>query len=267
MNLDEFRTWAELKKLYHEVQWIVPGWLPQGYVTMLAADPGVGKSFLALSVCKSILSGGRFYDGQTLKQTTRFPRVLWVEAEAGEPFHMQRAANMGINPLQMIEPRRCNEDSLTPSLSNARDRETIAAIMAHEDIAIVVVDSLSAATSGVDENSAAAGQAVQWLAEQARNTNKPVLLIHHMNKSTMRIRGTTAPTLADIRGSTAITQHARVVWTLDNPDESQPQLIRLACAKSNIGVKPDPILLQIHNGQIVNRIHAVEPHENAWWKQ
>ncbi len=265
MNLDDYRSWAELGKVYKQVSWVVPQWLPNGYVTMLAADPGVGKSFLALSVCNMILSGGTFFDGYHIKQTQAFPRVLWIEAEAGEPFHMERAKAMGMNPLQIIEPRKSNEEHSTPSLNDSQDRLRISAIMAHDEIAIVVIDSLSAATTGVDENSTSAAEAVKWIAEQAKQHNKPVLLIHHMNKSTMRLRGKSQPTLADLRGSSAIAQFARVVWTLDNPDESQPDIIRLACAKSNIGIKPQPMYLAIKQGNIVSRESAIAYNPQVAW--
>jgi RecA-family ATPase len=228
---------------------------------MLAADPGVGKSLLALSVCQQILTGDSFWDGHYLPKPDpiRLQRVLWVEAEAGEPFHMARAERLGINPLHIIEPRLTNADAGTPSLNNAADRELISDILHHPDVVFAVVDSLSAASAGVDENSSAAGQSVAWLAEQARNTNKPILVIHHMNKSAMRTRGSAPPGLADIRGNTAIAQHARIIWTLDNPDEHHPARIRLACAKSNLAVKPQPQLLEIIDGRILLAAAAVEP--------
>lgn len=271
INLEDFRTWAELKRLYSQVEWIIPQWMPKGYVTMLAADPGVGKSLLALTVCKMIVDGERFFNDFQLPKygVSRMPRVLWVEAESGEPFHMQRAAAINLSPLQIIEPRRTNEPTVTPSLNNEADKETIRLLMQHEDVVFIVIDSLSAATSGTDENSAAAGQTVQWLSEQARNTNKPVLVIHHMNKNSMRARGTNPPVLADIRGTTALTQHARVIWTLDNPSENEPSYLRLACAKSNLSTRPAPIYLTIQSdGRITprNKIEVSDP-VNVWWQQ
>lgn len=252
MDLSKYRTWAELKLRYQAVQWIIPDWLPKGYVTMLAADPGVGKSLMALVVCRAILQGGKIlgYDMPAPPVGT-MPRILWVEAEAGEPFHMERAANLGINPLQMIEPRTSSEESTTPSLANSADREAITAILHHDHVAMCVIDSLSAATSGTDENSSQAGTHMKWLSELARNTSKPILVIHHMNKSGLRTRGSSAPSMADIRGTSAILQHARMIWTLDNPHDDQPAVLRIACAKSNLGVKPEPMYLQHHRGDII----------------
>lgn len=263
IDLDKLNTWSDLRRRYQDVSWLVPGWLPNGYVTMLAADPGVGKSLLALSVCQQILTGDSFWDGHYLPKPDpiRLQRVLWIEAEAGEPFHMARAERLGINPLQIIEPRLTNTEGATPSLTSTADRELISDILHHPDVVFAVVDSLSAASAGVDENSSAAGQSVAWLAEQARNTNKPILVIHHMNKSAMRTRGSAPPGLADIRGSTAISQHARVIWTLDNPSEQEPSIIRLACAKSNLAVKPQPQTLRIVDGRILLHAAAIEPRQ------
>jgi RecA-family ATPase len=254
IDLDSIRTWAELKHYYSEIEWIIPEWLPKGYVTMLAADPGVGKSLLALSLCKIVLSGGRFYNGYYIPEPAKTPmkRILWVEAEAGEPFHMQRASKLGINPLQIIEPRSSALEPSTPSLNSKEDRDLISAILRHPDVSMAVLDSLSAASSGIDENSSQSAIHVKWLSELARDCNKPILVVHHMNKSTLRSRGSAIPTLADIRGSSALLQHARIIWTLDNPKPDDPSIIRLACAKSNLGKRPESILLENSDGRIDN---------------
>jgi len=260
IDLDSIRTWAELKHYYSEISWIIPEWLPSGYVTMLAADPGVGKSLMALSVCKMVLEGGRFFNGSAITKPEAIPmkRILWVEAEAGEPFHMARAANLGINPLQIIEPRISAIEPTTPSLNSKDDRDLISSILHHPDVVMGVLDSLSAASAGVDENSSQSAIHVKWLSELARDCNKPILVIHHMNKSTLRTRGSSPPTLADIRGSSAILQHARVIWTLDNPNQEDASLIRLACAKSNLGKRPDSILLENIDGRIDNFTASLE---------
>ena len=268
-NLDDFRSWAELKTIYREIEWIVPRWLPRGYVTMLAADPGVGKSLLALTVCKMILEGGAFFDGQEISRPSLVPlkRVLWVEAEAGEPFHMSRAEVLNINPLQMIEPRRTGQDFVTPSLSSAEDKATIAELMNHPDVIFGVVDSLSAATSGTDENSSQAGSHMKWLSELSRDSGKTILVIHHMNKSGIRTRGSGSPTLADIRGTSALLQHARMIWTLDNPNPEDPTQLRLSCAKSNLGAKPDSVLLSNVGGVLSGYNASVERYNAPTWYQ
>lgn len=252
IELDNLRSWAQLKRFYSDISWLIPHWLPNGYVTMLAADPGVGKSLLALTIVKVVLEGGKTILGHDIPAPPRIPmkRVLWVEAEAGEPFHMKRAADLGINPLQIIEPRMEGDEHVTPSLTNAADRELISAILMHPDVTMCVVDSLSAATSGTDENSSQAGVHIKWLSELARNSNKPILVIHHMNKSGLRTRGSAPPTLADIRGTSAILQHARMIWTLDNPQPEDPTMLRIACAKSNLGQRPESIMLQNRTGRI-----------------
>jgi len=245
-------TWKDLEAELASIEWLWQSWLPKGVVTMLAADPGVGKSMLALSVCKVILDGGLWFEGVHEHQGNADNFVLWVECESGEPFHILRSKKLGVDTDRVYTMRAIGEDASTPALTSHKDKERLMAIMALPNVPLVVVDSLSGAISGIDENTAEVGKVVQWLSEQAKRFGKSVLLIHHMNKSAMRTRnGESLPSMADVRGSTAVLQHCRVVWALDTPygDDAKP---RLSCIKNNLAPKPHSIPLLIHpDGYIV----------------
>lgn len=251
MNAELF-TWEDLSHELADVTWAWQSWIPNGYVTMLAADPGVGKSMFALSVADKFIRGGAWFNGIGSHEAHQDDMVLWVECEAGEPFHIARANKLGLDTGRVMTMRLHTEEQSTPSLTSLRDRERLSAILRREDVKLCIVDSLSGAISGVDENTAEVGKVVQWLSEQARDSRKPVLLIHHMNKSAMRTRNADQPpSMADLRGSSAIPQHCRVIMALDMPYGDASKL-RLTAMKNNLAPKPNPVSLLIHpDGYII----------------
>jgi len=256
------KTFADLKDIYAEITWTWHNWLPNGFVTMLASDAGVGKSMLALTVAHIVLHGKAWFDGMPYIPDVD-STVLWVECESGEPFHVHRAQSMRTDLTRIAIPYSLDEPNVVPSLSNTNDRERIGVAFADESHRLLVIDSLSGATNS-DENSTDAGKVVQWLAELAKHCNKPVLLIHHMNKHKIHDVNQ-PPSISAIRGSSAIAQHPRVIWTLDNPDPTRPEIVRLAQAKNNLAMRPKYLTLQIEHGRI-----APAPTANIvrdiWWQ-
>lgn len=60
------------------VRYVIPGWLPEG-LTLLVANPKVGKSTLVLQVAMSVASGGDFW-GEQVPQA----HVLMIDLETNE---------------------------------------------------------------------------------------------------------------------------------------------------------------------------------------
>lgn len=257
-DIGSYETLASFAKKLKAVKWLWDGWLAAGTVTMLASAPGTGKSLLALRIADCILSGAPWPDGSPVPSGDvssagqRF--VLWIEAENGEAFHAHRCSQMGIDPSRIILPTPIGGD-VTPDLNDDAFRETIASIARDERVRLIVVDSLSAANRGRDENSSSSADAVQWLSQLARATGKAVLLVHHQNK----IGWGASPSLASVRGSGALVQHCRNVWVLDAPNSAAPEHLRLSCVKSNHGQKPTAIGLEILPGGFLNAAPVPTP--------
>jgi putative DNA primase/helicase len=74
-------TWAALEDGTEAVQWAWPGWLPSGFLTVLASEPGAGKSSLCLRLVACYTAGLPWPDGSPF--TAQPGRVLWCEGEAG----------------------------------------------------------------------------------------------------------------------------------------------------------------------------------------
>ena len=58
--LGKFPSLQELAPSLPEIEWIWPGWIPRGMITLLGSVPGAGKSFLALDLARRVLQGEPF---------------------------------------------------------------------------------------------------------------------------------------------------------------------------------------------------------------
>ena len=45
------------KVIQHDIEWLWPGHIPLGMLTLIAGDPGVGKSFLTLYIAATVSAG------------------------------------------------------------------------------------------------------------------------------------------------------------------------------------------------------------------
>jgi len=68
-------------KIISSVSWIWKEWLVNGFLTIIAAESGQGKSFLALYIASCFLIKNKFPDGSLIKIEDNC-KVLWCEAEA-----------------------------------------------------------------------------------------------------------------------------------------------------------------------------------------
>ena len=65
-----------------DVEWMVNGSIPYGMVTIVLAEPGVGKSaFVFGGPVKSITTGAKFFDGSPGPKKPGY--VLWCDTECG----------------------------------------------------------------------------------------------------------------------------------------------------------------------------------------
>jgi hypothetical protein len=229
-RLDSF---ADAKSALGEIIWDWHGWIPRGYLLLLVAAGGLGKSMLAMRILRNYILGGDFPDGQAYKGGTG--KALWVEAESGQQANVSRAVEMGIPLERIIFPASWDCDI---TIFEERDRLKIEHAARLEDVKVVIVDSLSASNNG-REREAEIIPTVKWMAWLARSTQKPILVTHHLRKA--GIGDSDVVTLDRVRGHTAITQLARIVWALDIPDPTDTGNIRLSVIKSNLSEMPRPL--------------------------
>ncbi len=234
----QISTWEDMAALVSPITWVWENWLPEGVLTILAGEPGSGKSALALRLAACFLRGDPFPDGKNFTNT--MGAIIWCEAEAGQALNLQRANAWGL-PIEKIYTHTA-DPLLDFALTNRAHLDALRRRAELPEVRLVVIDSLSGADSKAEKSSEDAAS-VKSIAELARDVNKPVILTHHLRKRSM-FDGETID-IERLRGSSAIVQTARMVWALDTPDPQAKGWRRLQVVKSNLAAFPEPLGLTV----------------------
>lgn len=235
-------TMRDVVKQVQSVRWLWPQWVPYGMLTLLVADPGKGKSALALgSLARAVVQSTPFLDGSPGLASPH--NVLLIDNESAQQMNAQRITSWRIPPERIC----LLSDDIFTGIDLDLDRDLIALRMRiiEERAPLVLIDSLGTAHHG-DENSAAMGHCMRRLAEVAAETGAAIVVVHHTNKYAF---GEEAD-IESVRGSGAILAMSRSVLILDKPD-LESDVVRLRSVKSNLGPIPDPVGFRISNDGIV----------------
>ncbi|MDI1270598.1 MAG: AAA family ATPase, partial [Polaromonas sp.] len=158
------------------IQWRIKNVLPEQGIAVAYGPSGSGKSFLVLDMLQSLASGREWF-GRKVKQCSVTYIVL--EGEAGlagrVSAHRIQHGSTSMNIRYMVQPFR---------LLDADDiNELVQAIQAAGTGDVVVLDTLSRATPGTDENdSKAMGQIIANAKLLQDLIGGLVLLVHHTGK-------------------------------------------------------------------------------------
>jgi archaellum biogenesis ATPase FlaH len=161
-------------KANSDVDWLVEGLLPEGYLCLLAGQPKEGKTCLASALAEAVAQGASFA-GMPTQQTN----VIWLAQEESPAerylFHKPNPAiqtRFGHFPID----QEANLDYLE--------------YLADEHQAgLIVVDPLIAATSGRSLSSAwNARRSLQGLKNFCSETGITVIALHHMKTGTAKDR-------------------------------------------------------------------------------
>jgi putative DNA primase/helicase len=251
------KSFADMAQMIGPIEWLWPGWLPAGMLTILVGEGGSGKSSLALKICTSVLLGKPWPDKNHYKNAVG--SVLWCEAEAAQAINLSRAAGWGLpmdnillplpNPLEDLKLDDDNHKALFYNKAHL------------DEVKLIVIDSLRGILGRGDENSSDTLSLIKFIAETARDSGKPIILIHHLRKSGLMDNGEI--TLDRVRGSSAIVQTARMVWALDTPDQTQKFNRRLSVIKSNLARFPEEIGMIIDENGVNFGAAPEKPHEET----
>lgn len=209
------------------------GAVPRGQVMILAAPGGVGKTFAGIGACLAVAADGRWlgHFGVTetgsavglFGETSR--EVLWSRLQAvyksmarGAPLDLARAKErLRLLPLAGKASRllEMNGKGATPTphfsalLANLREIE---------DLRLVVVDTLARfGAPDCEVSQTLATDSLTALETIANLPSKPVVMaLHHTSQQSRQQAGAGRDTDATgVRGVTAITDNARVVWMME----------------------------------------------------
>lgn len=141
-----FATAADVRKIMTSIRWHWDGWIPASRILGLASLEGVGKTRLALDLCRRVWHGKPWPDGQAMTLAKGTPS-LWLCADG----HHDEIADMlplfGLPDEAVIFPSPSNDPYTNTCLDDPGTLEQIdAAISIHRPWS-TFVDSLTYATS------------------------------------------------------------------------------------------------------------------------
>jgi KaiC/GvpD/RAD55 family RecA-like ATPase len=210
--------------------WLIPGLLPATGCTILAGDPGIGKSTLAYDCAFSIISGQDFLG----ELPTKKGKVLIV---------------CGDEPLDQLKDKMIDRGyfGLADQWDILYDFDISQAEMLEEKIedlrpTFLIIDSFSSIhqSDSFDENSSQSQKTIRKLNRLAERYNLSILMIHHSNKNKDQ-KG-----VHKLRGSSAIAAAAAAVWMLSGEGDirtfTTPKLRNSEKINYNID-------LNFHNGK------------------
>ena len=173
-----FTAIGELLAHPRPIDWLVRGWLERNTTAALIAEPGRGKSFVALDMACCVALGKPWHGIRT-KQA----RVLFLAGE-GQAAMVRRACAWGI----VYDDLSAAPLHLSSGGVALNDKDALAFIQAEIDAmpeppGLVIVDTLQRGLSG-DENSAEAmGGFVDALDSLRQKYTCTCLVIHHPSKT------------------------------------------------------------------------------------
>jgi hypothetical protein len=252
-------------------RWLVKKLLPETGVALLSGQWSTGKTFMGLHLANCIWTGEPFA-GQKIKR--RGGTLLFAAEAAGDiPTRLhavaRRAGKQNPLPFAWVDavPKLSDPSALVELIAMAREAEMETQQKFGVPLAVILVDTMSAAAGFADENSAADVQPVMdALHKLARATSTLVIAIDHYGKATN----------AGTRGSNAKESSADAVLALEKAGNQHVMTVRKlrsgpAGAKFEYSLEPVSFDVDVDGDEITTCIVKFDPHNqgaappaNAW---
>ena len=226
----------------HEIQWLWPGRIALGRITLLVGRPGEGKSFLTTDMAARVSTGTKWPDGSECPAGS----VIFISAEddPGDTIRPRLDAHKAdvrkvylLSAVRTIDEKGRTRDVLF-TLADVAALES--ALKQHPDCRLIVVDPIgSFLGSGTDAHRDNEVRAVLApVAKLAERYGAAVLVVAHRRKGI----GENADELA--LGSRAFTGIARAVWHLSRDSEDECRRLFVA-GKNNLAPECDGLAFRI----------------------
>lgn len=212
------------------IEWVWPGRIPRGKLTLFQGDPSVGKSFVTLDIAARVSTGRDWPDAPSVDGTPGDVVLLSAEDDIGDTIRPRlEAAGADLNRvLAVAGVRRANRPA-TDAFSLEDDLALLEMqLRACHDPRLVVIDPISAYLGSVDSHTNAdVRRVLAPLAEIASRNGVAVVAVTHLNKSgagRAMYRG---------MGSIAFVAAARIVWSFSKDKDDSSRRLMLP-VKNNI---------------------------------
>jgi energy-coupling factor transporter ATP-binding protein EcfA2 len=215
------------------VRWLWPGHIARGKVTLLAGNPGLGKSQICANLAGIVTTGGRWpSDGMPAEPGA--VAFLTAEDDAADTLAPRlKAAGADLDRCYVLDavrgPDRDGEATFR-GFDLSRDMAALAAtLVGIGDVRLLVIDPISAYLGGADGHRNAEVRALLTpLSAMASQLGAAIVAVSHLNK------GGSADALSRVTGSLAFVATARAAWIVAK-DPKDPARRLFLPAKNNLG--------------------------------
>ena len=232
-RLDKFATLEELDDYLGTVKWLWKNWMPLGFVTLLAGDPGAGKSMAALDWVRVAVTNGNWPTGE--KCDTPNCTAVWVEAESSQQLLNDRSKQLKVPRKLCYLPSFGGDLFGQPDLNDMEHQQQLLNVVKARKPKLIVVDSLGGANAGGENKIEEVRPLMNFLADLARDEDAAVLLIHHFKKPSQQEDMSVA--MYRVRGSGGIIAFSRSIIACEKTKAGAI----LRSIKSNLGPIPPPL--------------------------
>lgn len=211
------------------IQWLIPGVIPKGMITVLASDGGVGKTALSLWLASLVSNQGEAFNGKPVEHG----RVLiWSGEDSPEYVLSPRLRALGAdgNYIDIIGNHTLTKDGLR-AFDITEDLYDVEMSLQNRSgeppYKLLIIDPVMSVVRGDSNQANTVRQALEPLRLLAERQNIAVIGITHYSKGTSK-------SLPQDRviGSQAFVALARMVLGLGKDEETGNR--RLVVLKSNI---------------------------------
>jgi hypothetical protein len=205
-----FQDWFKLQKNlldYRDCEretWLIDGVLPSGSIVFITGQPKSGKSLVAQHWAHSVATGND-WNGHVTQQGA----VFYLYPDGEHPRYLaDRFEALDIHTGQRVDYETALRFEDTFAISNQLHRDNVLQGLAFAGLRLVVIDTLAAASPGVDLNNAAAITEISDFAKaivKNSNAQTSVVIVLHSPKSNSN----------GVSGSTQIAAFASLIYGME----------------------------------------------------
>jgi hypothetical protein len=228
-----------------EVRWIWPGRVPLGKLSVVAGDPGLGKSFLTLAMIATVTRGAPWPDDPRTPTEPGSCVLLSAEDDVADTIRPRlESAGSYLDRVHVLTTVKQPDGSFAPFNLKVDLPRLEDAIGRLGDVRLVVIDPVTAYVGATDDHKNAEVRGVLGpLADLAARCGVAIILVTHLNKS----GGGKA--LYRFTGSLAYIAAARAGWLVVK-DHDNPMRRLLLPTKNNLAPDPTGLAYQIRDGAV-----------------
>jgi putative DNA primase/helicase len=245
------------------ISWLWPGRIARGKLTIIAGNPGIGKTQITASIAAIVTKGSSWPVTNDLCERGKI-LFLTAEDDAADTVRPRlEAAGADLNLIHVIEgvsqPARGNGIRHSRTFSLLSDLNALEEKLAElGEVAAVIIDPISAYLSGVDSHKNAEVRSILTpLADLAARHNTAIIGVSHLNKAA------SVQVLMRVSGSLAFVAAARAAWLVaPDPDDNSRRL--LLPLKNNLGRDTHGLAYSIESVNVACATGLIETSRIKW---